>query len=169
MEGLEVAAPGLQPYVVPLTLVALVALFVMQKHGTSGIGAVFGPVMVLWFIVLAVSGLMNIKDSPHILAALNPLEGLEFCMRHRWLAFVALGAVVLSLTGAEALYADMGHFGSRPIRLTWFAIVFPRSRSTISVRARFLSPIPPRCRIRSTGSFHRGCCIRWSCSPPSRP
>ncbi|SAL83808.1 potassium uptake protein [Caballeronia arvi] len=125
VEGLEVAAPMLQPYVVPITLVALIGLFVMQKHGTSGIGAVFGPVMVLWFIVLAVSGLMNIKDAPHILTALNPLEGLAFCLHHRWLAFVALGAVVLSLTGAEALYADMGHFGSRPIRLTWFAIVFP--------------------------------------------
>ncbi|KXU86142.1 potassium transporter Kup [Caballeronia megalochromosomata] len=125
VEGLEVAAPGLQPYVVPVTLVALIALFVMQKHGTSGIGAVFGPVMVLWFVILAVSGVMNIKDSPHILAALNPLAGIEFCLHHRWLAFVALGAVVLSLTGAEALYADMGHFGSRPIRLTWFAVVFP--------------------------------------------
>ncbi|SAK48722.1 potassium uptake protein [Caballeronia catudaia] len=125
VEGLEVAAPMLQPYVVPITLVALIGLFVMQKHGTSGIGAVFGPVMVLWFIVLAVSGLMNIKDAPHILTALNPLRGLAFCLHHRWLAFVALGAVVLSLTGAEALYADMGHFGSRPIRLTWFVIVFP--------------------------------------------
>ncbi|AET91162.1 potassium transporter [Burkholderia sp. YI23] len=125
VEGLEVAAPMLQPYVVPLTLVALIALFVMQKHGTSGIGAVFGPVMVLWFIVLAVSGIVNIKDAPHILTALNPLEGLAFGLHHRWLAFVALGAVVLSLTGAEALYADMGHFGSRPIRLTWFAVVFP--------------------------------------------
>jgi KUP system potassium uptake protein len=125
VEGLEVAAPGLQPYVVPVTLVALIALFVMQKHGTSGIGAVFGPVMVLWFVILAVSGVMNIKDAPQILLALNPLAGLEFCAHHRWLAFVALGAVVLSLTGAEALYADMGHFGSRPIRLTWFAVVFP--------------------------------------------
>ena len=125
VEGLEVAAPGLQPYVVPVTLVALIALFVMQKHGTSGIGAVFGPVMVLWFAILAVSGVVNIKDAPHILVALNPLEGLAFCLHHRWLAFVALGAVVLSLTGAEALYADMGHFGSRPIRLTWFAVVFP--------------------------------------------
>jgi len=125
VEGLEVAAPGLQPYVVPVTLVALIALFVMQKHGTSGIGAVFGPVMVLWFAILAVSGVVNIKDAPHILVALNPLEGLAFCVHHRWLAFVALGAVVLSLTGAEALYADMGHFGSRPIRLTWFAVVFP--------------------------------------------
>lgn len=94
VEGLEVAAPVLQPYVVPLTLVALIALFVMQKHGTSGIGAVFGPVMVLWFIVLAVSGIVNIKDAPHILTALNPLEGLAFGLHHRWLAFVALGAVV---------------------------------------------------------------------------
>ncbi|MDR5783539.1 potassium transporter Kup [Caballeronia sp. LZ065] len=125
VEGLEVAAPGLQPYVVPVTLVALVALFLMQKHGTSGIGAVFGPVMVLWFVILAVSGVVNIVAMPKILAALDPLEGLAFCVHHRWLAFVALGAVVLSLTGAEALYADMGHFGALPIRLTWFAVVFP--------------------------------------------
>ncbi|KMZ11757.1 Kup system potassium uptake protein [Candidatus Burkholderia humilis] len=126
VEGLEVAAPMLQPYVVSVTLIALTALFLMQKHGTAGIGTVFGPVMVLWFVVLAVSGIMNIADSPNILAALNPLiKGIEFCLRHRWLAFVALGAVVLSLTGAGALYADIGHFGSRPIRLTWFGVVFP--------------------------------------------
>jgi KUP system potassium uptake protein len=125
VEGLEVAAPMLQPYVVPVTLVALIALFVMQKRGTAGIGAVFGPIMVLWFVVIAVAGAINIKDAPHILAALDPFKGLAFCLHHRWLAFVALGAVVLSLTGAEALYADMGHFGSRPIRLTWFAVVFP--------------------------------------------
>jgi KUP system potassium uptake protein len=125
VEGLEVATPLLKPYVIPVTLVALIALFVMQKHGTAGIGAVFGPVMVVWFAVLAGSGVVNIMDAPHILYALDPLAGLAFCLHHEWLAFVALGAVVLSLTGAEALYADMGHFGKRPIRLTWFALVFP--------------------------------------------
>ena len=86
----------------------------MQKHGTAGIGAVFGPVMVIWFIVLAVAGLVSIFDAPAILKALDPFAGLAFCLHHRWLAFVALGAVVLSLTGAEALYADMGHFGRAP-------------------------------------------------------
>jgi len=125
VEGLEVAAPALHAYVVPVTVVALIALFLMQKHGTAGIGAVFGPIMVLWFAVLAVAGVVNIADAPRILTALDPFKGLAFCLHHRWLAFVALGAVVLSLTGAEALYADMGHFGAWPIRLTWFAVVFP--------------------------------------------
>jgi KUP system potassium uptake protein len=125
VEGLEVAAPFLKTCVIPVTLVALVTLFVMQKHGTSGIGAVFGPVMVVWFVVLAVVGVTNTIAAPAILAALDPLAGLAFCLRHEWLAFVALGAVVLSLTGAEALYADMGHFGARPIRITWFGLVFP--------------------------------------------
>jgi KUP system potassium uptake protein len=125
VEGLEVATPLLNPYVIPITLIALITLFLMQKRGTAGIGAVFGPIMVIWFIVLAFAGLINILDAPAILAALNPVEGLAFCLHHRWLAFVALGAVVLALTGAEALYADMGHFGARPIRLTWFGLVFP--------------------------------------------
>jgi KUP system potassium uptake protein len=125
VEGLQVATPLLKPYVIPVTLAALITLFMMQKHGTSGIGAVFGPIMVVWFIVLAGAGLIKIIDAPHILVALNPLAGLAFCLHHRWFAFVALGAVVLSLTGAEALYADMGHFGARPIRLTWFGLVFP--------------------------------------------
>ncbi|MFK4443447.1 KUP system potassium uptake protein [Caballeronia udeis] len=125
VEGLQVATPLLKPYVIPITLAALITLFMMQKHGTSGIGAVFGPIMVVWFIVLAGAGLIQILNAPHILVSLNPLAGLAFCLHHRWLAFVALGAVVLSLTGAEALYADMGHFGAQPIRLTWFGLVFP--------------------------------------------
>ncbi|CAB3748984.1 potassium transporter Kup [Paraburkholderia humisilvae] len=125
VEGLEVAAPALKTYVIPVTLAALIVLFIMQRRGTSGIGAAFGPVMVLWFVVIGVAGLVNIAAAPVILVALNPLQGLGFCLHHRLLAFVALGAVVLSLTGAEALYADMGHFGKRPIRLTWFGIVFP--------------------------------------------
>jgi KUP system potassium uptake protein len=125
VEGLQVATPLLKPYVIPITLAALIALFMMQKHGTAGIGAVFGPIMVVWFIVIAGAGLIKIMNAPHILVALNPFAGLAFCLHHRWLAFVALGAVVLSLTGAEALYADMGHFGAHPIRLTWFGLVFP--------------------------------------------
>ncbi|WP_321960807.1 potassium transporter Kup [Paraburkholderia sp. J7] len=125
VEGLEVAEPALKTYVIPVTLVAIVVLFLTQKHGTGGIGAVFGPVMVLWFAVIAVAGVANITSAPAVLFALDPREGLAFCLHHRWLAFVALGAVVLSLTGAEALYADMGHFGKQPIRLTWFGIVFP--------------------------------------------
>ncbi|KVU81177.1 potassium transporter Kup [Burkholderia ubonensis] len=125
VEGLEVVAPVLKTYVIPVTLAALIALFIMQKHGASGIGAVFGPVMVSWFVVIGIAGAVNIAQMPAILFALDPLRGLAFCLHHRWLAFVALGAVVLSLTGAEALYADMGHFGKRPIRVTWFGVVFP--------------------------------------------
>ena len=125
VEGLELAVPSLTPYVVQITLVVLVVLFMLQKRGTAGIGAVFGPIMVVWFVVLAGSGLIHLLEAPAILAALNPLAGLGFALQHRWLAFVALGSVVLALTGAEALYADMGHFGRKPIQLAWFALVLP--------------------------------------------
>ena len=125
VEGLELATPALTPYVVQITLVVLVILFMLQKRGTAGIGAVFGPVMVAWFLVLAGSGLVHLLRAPAILAALNPLAGLEFALQHRWQAFVALGSVVLALTGAEALYADMGHFGAGPVRISWFALVLP--------------------------------------------
>ncbi|MBV9497152.1 MAG: KUP/HAK/KT family potassium transporter, partial [Acidobacteria bacterium] len=125
VEGLELAAPSLTPYVVEITLVILVALFFVQKRGTAGIGSVFGPVMIVWFLVLAASGLVHLVRQPAILAALNPLAGLRFGLEHRWIAFVALGSVVLALTGAEALYADMGHFGAGPVRLSWFAVVLP--------------------------------------------
>ena len=125
IEGLELATPSLTPYVVQITVVVLVVLFMMQKRGTAGIGAVFGPVMVAWFLVLAGSGLVHLLEAPAILAALNPLAGLEFALHHPWLAFVALGSVVIALTGAEALYAGMGHFGAGPVRLSWFALVLP--------------------------------------------
>jgi KUP system potassium uptake protein len=125
VEGLEVAAPQLKTYVVPVALALLIGLFVVQRHGTAGIGAVFGPVMVIWFAAIALVGLLNISDAPVILTALNPFVGIEFMLQKGWIAFVSLGAVVLALTGAEALYADMGHFGAPPIRLSWFAVVFP--------------------------------------------
>ncbi|HEY8009921.1 MAG TPA: potassium transporter Kup [Rudaea sp.] len=125
VEGMEIAAPQLKAYVVPVALVVLTCLFMVQKHGTAGIGAVFGPIMVLWFVILAGIGLIGIQQAPAILAALNPFAGLLFLVHHGWLAFVALGSVVLALTGAEALYADMGHFGAAPIRVSWFGLVFP--------------------------------------------
>jgi KUP system potassium uptake protein len=125
VEGLEIAAPQLKPYVIPVTLAVLIALFIVQRRGTAGIGAVFGPIMVLWFLLIGVVGLLNLSLSPGILLALNPFVGLSFLLSHGWIAFVALGSVVLALTGAEALYADMGHFGAPPIRLSWFALVFP--------------------------------------------
>src|SRR6202023_1134397 len=125
VEGLEVAAPKLAPYVVPLTVAVLVLLFMFQKKGTAGVGKLFGPVMMVWFGVLALGGVLNVYVVPEILTALNPYYGLRFLYQNGWVAFVGLGAIVLALTGAEALYADMGHFGHRPIRLAWFRFVFP--------------------------------------------
>ncbi|MBC3884142.1 potassium transporter Kup [Undibacterium griseum] len=125
IEGLEVATPAFNPYVVPITLVVLIGLYSVQSKGTAGIGKWFGPIMLIWFFALAAMGLYNIIRSPVILGALNPWHAVHFLMEYRWLAFLALGAVVLAFTGAEALYADMGHFGSKPIRVAWFMIVFP--------------------------------------------
>ncbi|QOL50895.1 potassium transporter Kup [Massilia litorea] len=125
IEGLEVATPALSHYVVPLAVVVLVGLYSLQRHGTAGIGRWFGPVMIVWFLALAVMGVINIAKAPVILEALNPWHAARFMAENKFIAFVALGAVVLALTGAEALYADMGHFGKKPIRFAWFLIVFP--------------------------------------------
>ena len=125
VEGLEVAAPALHRFVVPVTLVVLTVLFLVQRHGTSGIGRFFGPVTVVWFAVLALLGLTHIAHHPAVLWALSPHYALRFIADHPGIAFIALGSVVLCVTGAEALYADMGHFGKRPIRLAWFGLVMP--------------------------------------------
>lgn len=125
IEGLEVATPAFTPFVVPITLVVLLLLYAVQYKGTAGIGNWFGPIMVIWFLVLAAMGIVNIAKMPGILWALNPVHAFDFMLVHKIGAFFALGAVVLAFTGAEALYADMGHFGSKPIRTAWFMIVFP--------------------------------------------
>ena len=125
VEGLKVAAPGLQSWVVPITLVVLAALFMFQRRGTEKVGRLFGPVMAVWFVTIAVLGLAHIGDQPAILKALSPHYALFFLVGHPGVAFVALGAVVLCVTGAEALYADMGHFGKRPIRIAWFGMAAP--------------------------------------------
>ncbi|NML16127.1 potassium transporter Kup [Azohydromonas caseinilytica] len=125
MEGLEVAAPGLEPWVVPASLAVLGALFAVQRLGTGAVGAAFGPVIGLWFVTLAATGLAQVAREPAILAALNPLEALAFLSERGWQVFAALGAIVLAITGAEALYADMGHFGRAPIRLAWTVLVLP--------------------------------------------
>ncbi len=125
MEGLEVATPALKPYVVPASLVVLAALFALQRLGTGIVGKAFGPVIVLWFAALAVSGLVQIGQEPRILAALNPLHAWQFLHGRGWMVLAAIGAIVLAVTGAEALYADMGHFGRAPIRLAWTALVLP--------------------------------------------
>jgi len=125
VEGLEVAAPGLHSYVVPITLVVLTALFMFQRFGTERVGKLFGPVTTVWFVVLAVLGLVHIARNPSVLAALSPHYAIAFMLGNPGIAFIALGSVVLCVTGAEALYADMGHFGKGPIRIAWFSIVMP--------------------------------------------
>ncbi|SFW33217.1 potassium transporter Kup [Nitrosovibrio sp. Nv17] len=125
MEGLEVATPLLQPYVIPATLAVLIALFVVQQYGTGGLGTLFGPITLIWFSTLGIVGVINIGAAPQILAALNPAHAAAFCLDNGWRAFVALGAVVLAVTGGEALYADMGHFGAKPIRIAWYGCVLP--------------------------------------------
>jgi KUP system potassium uptake protein len=125
VEGLKVAAPALEPVVVEITLVIITALFAIQRFGTGAVGRLFGPVMSVWFTVLAIAGAAQVVHHPGILRAVSPTYGLSFLVEHGGVAFAALGSVVLTVTGAEALYADMGHFGRRPIRRAWFAIVFP--------------------------------------------
>ena len=124
-EGLVVIAPQFHVFVVPLTLIILLTLFLVQKKGTAKVGRVFGPVMILWFFTIAILGTLEIAKSPQILLAINPWHGVSFFIRNGFAGFVILGAVVLAVTGAEALYADMGHFGKRPIRVAWFALVLP--------------------------------------------
>lgn len=125
VEGLNVVAPGLKDYIVPIAAIVLTVLFAIQKHGTGTVGRFFGPIMCVWFGVLGILGVLSILSAPAVLAALNPVHAVEFLLRHPWESFLALGAIVLSVTGGEALYTDMGHFGKFPIRASWFGFVLP--------------------------------------------
>jgi KUP system potassium uptake protein len=125
VEGLQIAAPGLGQYVVWIALVILLCMFAVQRYGTHKVGKAFAPVMTVWFLVLALLGARQILANPEVLYALNPWHGVRFFIRHGDTSFIALGGVVLALTGAEALYADMGHFGKKPIRVAWFGFVLP--------------------------------------------
>jgi len=124
-EGLEVAAPAFEPYVIPSALLLLFLLFYFQRYGTAGVGGVFGPIMLVWFTTIGLLGAVAIAGEPAILRALDPWYGARLFWQHPKAGFLALGGVVLAVTGAEALYADLGHFGRRPIRLAWFAVVLP--------------------------------------------
>ncbi len=125
VEGLSVVTPTLTQFVLPITLGILVALFLVQRKGTGTMGKVFGPLMILWFSILGISGVCQIVQAPSILAALNPLCAIQFLLERGWQVFAVLGAIVLALTGAEALYADMGHFGRKPIQIAWVSMVLP--------------------------------------------
>lgn len=125
VEGIEVGTTALKPYVLPISVGVLIALFLFQRHGTATIGAFFGPVTIVWFLALAAAGIYGIVQYPAVLGALNPLHAFGFVTLHGFASFAVLGAVLLAFTGAEALYADMGHFGTAPIRLAWFGLVFP--------------------------------------------
>ena len=125
VEGLNVVTPFFRPYVLPITVVILIILFMIQRHGTARIGGLFGPIMVVWFAVLAVLGIIHIVQAPQVLAAINPVYGANFFVYNGWHGFLVLGTVFLVVTGGEALYADMGHFGPKPIRLAWFVYVLP--------------------------------------------
>ncbi len=125
LEGVRVITPALEPYVIPLTSAILLGLFVIQKHGTARVGSMFGPVILIWLVTLGTLGSISIAHTPRILAAVSPLHGIDFLLRNHLHGFIVLGAVFLVVTGAEAMYADLGHFGKRPIRLTWLAVVLP--------------------------------------------
>ena len=125
LEGLNIATPALQPYVVPAAVGILLALFAIQSRGTAAIGKLFGPVMLVWFGAIALMGIWGVVQHPSVFAALNPVYGLSYLLSHGFTGFLVLGAVFLCVTGAEALYADMGHFGRGPIKLAWFTVVFP--------------------------------------------
>ena len=125
VEGLKLATPAMEHYVVPVTVVILVLLFSVQSSGTARVASAFGPVMVVWFVVLAVLGLVHIGDDPSVLAAINPLYGIEFLLTHGTIGLITLGAVFLAVTGGEALYADLGHFGRKPIQSAWMFFVLP--------------------------------------------
>ncbi|HSL71609.1 MAG TPA: KUP/HAK/KT family potassium transporter, partial [Longimicrobiales bacterium] len=125
VEGLEVVTPRFAPVVVPITIIILTGLFMVQRHGTARVGAIFGPITLLWFLSMAVLGIRGIVRHPQVLAAVSPWYAVEFFQRNGLTGYLVLGAVVLAITGAEALYADMGHFGVKPIRWGWFAVAFP--------------------------------------------
>src|SRR5690349_10453689 len=125
VEGLELAAPGLQHYVLPLTIVILIVLFAVQRRGTAKVAAFFGPVMLVWFITIAVAGAMHLRDDLAVFAAINPVYAVSFVSNHGHIGLIALGAVFLAVTGGEALYADLGHFGRKPIQRAWLGLVLP--------------------------------------------
>ena len=142
VEGLKVIAPAFEKAVVPLSIVTLIGLFAVQRRGTARIGAFFGPIILVWFTVLTVMGVICIAEEPRVLAAFNPLYGLAFLLHSGQIGLTVLGLVFLAVTGAETLYADLGHFGRWPIQAAWLGVALPRTYDQLS-RARSTRPRPP--------------------------
>ena len=133
IEGIEVVAPQMRHWIVPLTVVVLTALFATQRFGTEKVGKVFGPITIVWFLCLAVLGVVNILHETEVLHAINPWWAYNFFAEHHWHGILIFGAVVLAVTGGEALYTDMGHFGAKPIRLAWYWFVLPSLMLNLSL------------------------------------
>jgi KUP system potassium uptake protein len=169
VEGLETATPALAPYVLPPSALVLVALFLIQSRGTACVGRWFGPVMLLWFGVLATLGLVQVAQAPDVLRALSPAYGVALFGQLGWRAFVALGAVVLAVTGAEALYADMGHFGRLPIRYAWLGVVLPALVLNYFGQGALLLRHPEAVDSPFYHLVPAGSSTRWSGSPRWRP
>ncbi len=146
VEGIQIATPVLEPYVIPISVIILIGLFSIQRHGTGAVGRIFGPVMIVWFLTLATLGLSQIVGNPGVLAAINPIHGISFFLRNGFGGFLALGSVFLVVTGSEALYADMGHFGKKPIQITWYALVFPALVLTYFGQGAFIIANPEAVR-----------------------
>lgn len=146
VEGIQIATPVLEPYVIPISVIILVGLFSIQRHGTGTVGRIFGPVMIVWFVTLATLGLSQIIRSPGVLAAVNPIHGIRFFLDNGFGGFLALGSVFLVVTGSEALYADMGHFGKKPIQITWYVLVFPALVLTYFGQGAFIIENPEAVR-----------------------
>ena len=169
VEGLKVITPAFDPYIVPLSLVILVALFVVQSRGTAKVAAFFGPIMAVWFVALAVGGLIHIAESPDILAAINPSYGVRFLFTHGHIGFLTLGSVFLAVTGAEALYADLGISDEDPSNSLGLPSSFRRSRSITWDRVRRCSLNPKRGKVHFSCSILVGRSYRWFCSRPQPP
>jgi KUP system potassium uptake protein len=163
VEGLKVAAPALEQYIVPIALGVLLVLFAFQSKGTERVGRIFGPVMTLWFATLGVLGAWHLAHNPAVLAAINPMHAVSFFAAHGVHAWLALGAVVLAITGGEALYADMGHFGKRPIRIAWMGFAMPALVLNYFGQGALLLRDPVRCTVRSSRWSRPGGSCRWSC------
>ena len=173
VEGFEVATTAFESWVIPVAVAILVGLFLVQRRGTERISRVFGPVMIVWFVVIGVLGLRQVVAHPSVLRAISPSYGVELFVNQPAKAFLALGSIFLVVTGGEALYADMGHFGRRPIQVSWYVLVLPALLLNYFGQAALLPPNPGRrsggrssAWLRSGRSPHWPCWRRW---PPSSP